>query len=247
MSATPSLHTRLRSTEPLIGAWVQAADAAVVASVAAAGFDYVVLDLQHGTGVESDVAGLSGIVAATGAAAVVRCRSGDYPDIGRPLDLGAAGVIIPCLRGEAEVRRAVAACRYPPAGDRSRGQLVTPAGDAACIVMVETAEALAALPAILSIEGIDAIYVGPSDLSAALGLRNDLGAPEFEATLRRIVDDCLAAGIPVGIHATDVATAQVFLAWGCRLVTVFADVPAVNREVARSLVEVRASLACTGG
>jgi 4-hydroxy-2-oxoheptanedioate aldolase len=155
--------------------------------------------------------------------------------IGKVLDAGAAGVIVPLVDDAADAAAAVAACRYPPRGTRSygptRAQLfhkpATAQGfeDVLCFAMVETKRGLANLDEIARTPSLDGIYVGPSDLSLALGHPSPLGprAPELEASLETIASACRRHGIVAGIHCSDGATAHHFADRGFRLITCFKD------------------------
>jgi 4-hydroxy-2-oxoheptanedioate aldolase len=106
--------------------------------------------------------------------------------------------------------------------------------------MVESSRAIAELPATLELSAVDGVYVGPRDLSYALGCRLDPRDPVLRPALERIWADCAAAGKPVGVHATDGTTARLYRENGCRLVTVVADAPAMSRAVAAELALARA-------
>jgi 4-hydroxy-2-oxoheptanedioate aldolase len=133
-----------------------------------------------------------------------------------------------------------AAVRYPPAGRRSAGGVLA-ARDPFCLVMVESAEALADLDATLAVDGVDGIYVGPNDLSRALGCKLDPDDPVLGPALQRIWAACAAAGKPVGVHAADGAMARRYRDAGCTLLTVTADVAGIARDLATQLGRARES------
>jgi 4-hydroxy-2-oxoheptanedioate aldolase len=146
--------------------------------------------------------------------------------------LGCEGVIVPNVNSAGQAREAAGACRYPPAGYRSGGGAMTGVGEPFCIIMVESAEALAHLYATLAEDGVDGIYVGPRDLSYSLGCELDPDDPVLGPALERIRSACAEAGKPVGIHASDGATARRYRDEGCSLITVVSDALAVSRGVA---------------
>ena len=187
-----------------LGAWLMVPSAFSAEIIAHAGFDWVCVDMQHGI-------------------------------IGKALDAGARGVIIPMVNRVDDAERAVAACRYAPAGARSYGPVRANyyAGfdyfahandDVLCIVMIETKGAVADVDNILSVPGIDAVYVGPADLSVTLGLppAPDQDATSFTDAITRIVDACHAHGVVPGI-AGNQKTAPKRIEQGFRLVEVAAD------------------------
>lgn len=116
-----AFHSRLVSREPLYGAWSVLSSPLSARLLAAAGLDYVVVDLQHGEAAEADLPGLTSAIRLAGATPVARVRHAHTADIGRALDLGCAGVIVPNVDSAAQARQVVGAVRYPPAGYRSVG------------------------------------------------------------------------------------------------------------------------------
>jgi 4-hydroxy-2-oxoheptanedioate aldolase len=141
---------------------------------------------------------------------------------------------VPNVNSAAQAREAAGACRYPPAGYRSGGGAMT-GGEPFCIIMVESAQALAELEATLTEDGVDGIYVGPRDLSYSLGCELDPDDPALGPALERIRSASAAAGKPVGIHASDGATARRYRDEGCSLITVVSDALAVSRGAAGEL------------
>ena len=226
----------LRSRQALIGYWVTSDSPAIAERLASVGYDYICLDVQHGL---LDYPGvLHGLtaVAAAGAAGIVRVPPSDPAWIGRALDAGARGVIVPLVSTADQAAAAVAACRYPPAGQRSYGPVrsaltigpgLRAADDqVACIVMIETLEGLRNATAICAVPGVDAVYVGPSDLSIALGAEDPVAGwarPEFGRALGDIRAAARAADIGCGMHCNDGGAAARFLADGFTFVTISGD------------------------
>jgi 4-hydroxy-2-oxoheptanedioate aldolase len=229
------LRRRWAAGQACHGVWSLLPGAVTAEVLARTGADYVVVDLQHGAAAEADLPGLTAAVTAAGAVPLVRTRSPAFPDVGRPLDLGARGVVVPNVRDAAHAREVVAACRHAPAGTRSVGRLSGGTAEPLVIPMVESAGALDELDAVLAVEGIDGVYVGPGDLGLSLGLTRD----ELRPVLSSIVARAVAAGVPVGVHAQDGREAAAFAAEGATIVTVAADVPALTGAVAAHLAAAR--------
>ena len=230
---------RVRSGETVYGGWVAAAGPLTAAALAAAGLDYVVIDLQHGAATEHDLPGMTAAIRMAGAAPIGRVRHAHPADIGRALDLGCDGVIVPNVDSADQAAAVAGACRYPPAGYRSAGGVMARQSYPLCIVMVESAQAMAELAATLKVPGVDGIYVGPRDLSFALGCPLDPLDPVLRPALEQIWADCAAAGKPAGVHATDGVTARLYRDNGCRLVTVAGDLVAITRDASAGLAVAR--------
>ncbi len=227
------------------GLWLTTNSSAVAESIADLGFDYVNIDMQHGLAEYSDVVDMMRALEPSGGgvgASTITCRVpwNEPGIIGRVLDAGAMGVIVPMVNTVEQAERAVAACRYAPDGARSfgpiRAQRVNGPGyhataneEVACIPMIETVEAVRNLDAILDVPGIDAVYVGPADLSLTLGLapRGDHDDASFNEALAMIVAACVRRGIVPGIHANPQIAAK-RLEQGFRMVTVSSDLQALT-------------------
>jgi 4-hydroxy-2-oxoheptanedioate aldolase len=229
---------RVRSGETVFGAWAVAPSPVSAAVLAGIGVDYVVIDLQHGTATEHDLPGVTAAIQQAGAAPLGRVRYAHPADIGRALDLGCQGVIVPNVESAAQAAEVAGACRYPPAGYRSAGGVLA-GQDPLCIAMVESTQALADLTETLTTPGIDGVYVGPRDLSLSLGCQLDPNDPVLRKALEQVWAAGSAAGKPFGVHATDGATARIYLDNGCRLVTVASDLLSITRGAKAELAVVR--------
>ncbi|KXF54292.1 aldolase [Rhodococcus sp. SC4] len=228
---------RLRGRERIVGYWSVIDSPVSTEWLAHVGWDYIALDLQHGLiGYSGMVAGLTAIDASGSTVGMIRVESNDPTPIGRALDAGAAGVIVPLVNTAEEAARAVAAATYPPAGVRSYGPMRSqlrigpnPADanhDTVVVVMIETPQGLANVEEICAVPGLDGVYVGPSDLRLAVGGAhpNDPSVDdEFEAALVRVREAAAAAGIAAGIHTPDGAVAARRLAEGYTFATVASD------------------------
>jgi 4-hydroxy-2-oxoheptanedioate aldolase len=236
---TATFRSRLVAGEPLYGAWSVIPSALSVRLLAAAGLDYVVIDLQHGGASEADLPAMTSAIRLAGATPVARVRHAHTADIGRALDLGCEGVIVPNIDSAAQARQAAGAVRYPPAGHRSAGGVLA-AAEPFCLVMAESADAVAELDATLAVEGVDGLYVGPKDLSLSLGCEADLDDPVLRRALNRIWAACAAAGKPVGVHAADGVTARRYREAGCTLITTADDAGSITRHATAQLGLARA-------
>lgn len=245
-----SLRDLWRAGETTLGLWAGIPDSMVAESLARSGVAYVCCDNQHGLiDYQTSVSMIQGIILG-GSNPIARAPWNEPGIIGKLLDAGAQGVIVPMVNSAEEAQAAVAACRYPPHGARSWG----PAGAAprladyfnasrdqvATIVMVETAQALDNLDAIVNTPGVDAVYVGPADLSISLGLPpgNNDDAPAFTEALETIVAACKNAGVVAGIHSSGSLTPR-RLEQGFTMITVSADNVAISVGVRAELARAR--------
>jgi 4-hydroxy-2-oxoheptanedioate aldolase len=234
-----SMRTRLTSNETLYGGWVTIPDVIAAGAMAGVGLDYVAIDLQHGGATERDLPALTTAIASAGAVPVGRVRHAHPADIGRALDLGCAGVIVPNVESAEQAAAVAGACRYPPGGYRSGGGVLAGADEPLCVIMVESRTAMSELAATLALPGVDGIYVGPRDLSLSLGCALDPNDPVLRPALEQIWAACAAAGKPVGVHSADGATARLYRENGCRLVNVASDVLAIARSTTAELAAAR--------
>lgn len=235
-----ALRSRWADGRPAHGVWSLLPGAVTGELLATTGADYVVLDLQHGALHEADLPGVTAAVAAAGAVPLVRTRSAHPADVGRPLDLGAQGVLVPNVRGLDHVREVVAACRYAPAGTRSAGRLSGGADEPLAMIVLETAETLDDLDAVLAVDGLDGVYVGPTDLSLSLGRADPADRDHMQAVISSIISRAVAARMPVGVHApAGGAQAARYLAQGATIVTAAVDATTLTEAMAQHLSVVR--------
>jgi 4-hydroxy-2-oxoheptanedioate aldolase len=229
------LRRRWSGGQVCAGLWSLLPGAVTAEVLARAGADYVVVDLQHGATAEAELPGTAAAIAAAGAVPLVRTRSPGFADVGRPLDLGARGVIVPNVRDAAHAEEVVAATRYAPAGGRSIGRLSGGTDEPLVIAMVETATALEDLDALLAVDGLDGVYVGPGDLSLSLGLTGAGRREELRGVLSSVLARAVAAGVPVGVHAYSGAEAAGYAAEGATIVTVAVDTVSLGAAVSAHL------------
>ncbi len=240
------LPKKFNSDNTAFGCWLKVPSSVSAEIAALSGFDYVCIDMQHGFSDRNDLIPMLQAIQPHSPRAIVRVPSNEPSVIGWALDAGATGVIVPLVNSAEEAEKAVRACFYPSKGNRSMGptraervfgeKYAQGVKDSIqCLPMIETLDALNNLESILSVDGVDSIYVGPSDLSVNLGLPkgNNDGNPKFDEALERIVNSCEEYNVVPGIHANSslVETRQ---EQGFRVLTVVEDDGAMSagfREV----------------
>lgn len=247
------LRRRILAGETLFGAWASLGSPGSAELLGRAGLDWVVVDLEHGNTTESELLAHLTAIEASGSVALVRPQSGERLRIGRALDLGAAGIVVPRLDTAEQVREAVTFLRYPPGGQRGVALLtrgarlgtVNHAGVAALnddivgIVQIESPLALEAADAFASTDGVDVLFVGPADLSHSLGIPGQFANPTYQDALRRVVAACRAHGKAAGILLYDPASFAPHLDLGYTFVGIGADVSFVNDGVKAALAAAR--------
>ena len=218
-----------------IGLWTSLADAYAIEIVAGAGFDWLLIDAEHGPNHLRTVLAQLQAVAAYSAHPVVRLPVGDAVLIKQYLDLGATSLLIPMVETGEQARQLVAATRYPPHGVRgvaaaraSRWGGIADyyhrASEEICLLLqVETAKGLANLEEILSIEGVDGVFIGPSDLAASLGHLGDPGHEEVRSAIGKAIDGIKQSGKAAGILTSDQAQARAYIERGVTFCAVGID------------------------
>ncbi len=246
-----TLKARWAAGEATLGAWCMIPSALTAEALGRAGFDWVLIDMQHGCMDYETALSMIRAIDLSGAAPIVRVPWNDPGIIGRVLDAGALGVVIPMIQSAEEARCAVDACLYPPAGSRSFGPIRVGLRDGpgyfatantriAVIPMIETAQALDEVDAIASTPGVDAIFVGPFDLSIALGLPpgdND-GKPAFDEAISKIATAAKQAGIATAV-LSNAKVAPLRLKQGFQMVSVVTDINALTATARADLETVR--------
>lgn len=250
-----TLKARLRAGEVLLGAWCMIPEPLTAEALARTGYDWVLVDMQHGCMDYETALNMIRAIDLGGAAPIVRAPWNDPGVIGRLLDAGALGVVIPMIQTAEEARRAVEASLYPPAGRRSFGPIrvglrdgpayFKTANDRVLVIpMIETREALAEVDEIARTPGVDALFVGPFDLSIALGLPpgdND-GQPAFDQAITRIASAAQAAGVGLAV-LSNTAVAPLRIQQGFQLVSVITDISALSAAARADLQAARQSIA----
>jgi 4-hydroxy-2-oxoheptanedioate aldolase len=215
--------SRVRSGETLIGVFSDLASPLAVELCGRAGFDWAILDLEHGAATEADLLGLLYAAAATPMVPLVRVPSAERLRIGRALDLGAAGIMLPQLQSAAEVREAVRYLRYPPIGSRGvalrtrgadlgalgHGEVVQVVNERLVgIVQIEAATTVADADEIAAMDEVDVLFVGPADLTHNLRIPGRFDEPVYQDALKTVVDACRRYGKSAGILVYEAAAFQ---------------------------------------
>lgn len=227
------LRSRIRAGETLIGSFADLASPLAAELLGGAGMDWAVLDLEHGESTEADLLALIYAVASTPMAPIVRVPSAERLRVGRALDLGAAGIMLPQLQSIDAVREAVTYLRYPPAGQRgvalrTRGAEMGALGHADVartvnerivgIVQIESRGAVASADEIAALDEVDVLFVGPADLSHALGVPGRFDDPAYHEAIRSVVAACGRHGKSAGILIYDAAALPRHLELGFRFI-----------------------------
>jgi 4-hydroxy-2-oxoheptanedioate aldolase len=231
------LHGRLRAGETLYGSFVGLGSPVATELVARAGFDWLIIDLEHGAGTETDLLAQLHATGATTTAALVRPQSGERLRIGRALDLGAHGIMVPRIDLPEQAREAVSFMRYPPDGVRglalsTRGAGMSELGHGEMpavnrrilgIIQVESPSAVEHAAEIAAIDGVDVLFVGPTDLSHSLGVPGRFDDPRYLDALHAVIAATEPAGKTAGILLYDTAVLARHRDLGFRFIGLGAD------------------------
>lgn len=226
----------LRGGPAPVGTWLMSAAPAVAEALGCAGLDFLVVDTEHVPLDTAQTIDLLRAIAGTPAAAVTRVAWNDMVLVKRALDAGAQSLMFPFVQSADEARRAVSYTRYPPQGIRGVAAMhrasryatvpdyLRRASEEICVVVqLETPAALDALPAIAAVDGVDSLFVGPGDLSAAMGRLGDIAHADVQAQLARAARECRALGKPCGIVGPNPEMVRRFLDYGYSWVAVGSD------------------------
>lgn len=240
---------------PPIGTWVISANPLVAEAIASAGFDWGVIDMEHAPLDVMGVVHLLQAVAGTKMLPVVRVPWNDTVVVKRVLDAGASSLLFPMVQTAAEAERAVAATRYPPEGVRgvagmSRGSrfgctpnyLKTAHQHIGVIAQLESPGAIQQLEAIAKVKGVDALFIGPADLSAAMGHLGEPTHPAVRNLMTQAVQRCKALGMPVGTVGDTPELVAQYRATGFDFVAIGSDLGLMMRSARAALAALR-----TGG
>jgi len=236
MHANP-FKSALARREAQIGLWLSLANPYTAELCATAGFDWLLIDGEHAPNdVRSLLAQLQA-VAPYRSHPIVRAVVGDTALIKQLLDIGAQTLLVPMVDTAEQARQIVAATRYPPEGVRGDGSAIARASrwgllpdyverandEVGLLVQAETKRALENLDEICAIDGVDGVFVGPADLAASLGHRNNAGHPEVQAAIDDALRRIVASGKAAGILTSDVDAARRYIDMGCTFVAVGLD------------------------
>jgi 4-hydroxy-2-oxoheptanedioate aldolase len=205
------LKARLRAGEPSLGTWLQSAAPTFAEMASIAGFDFIIMDQEHGAGDLGAAVDTMRAASAGQATVVVRVPSSDSVYLKRLVDAGVEALLVPMVETAGQARQIVESCHFPPRGTRGNAWDITRAssyGFAAdyyagagdnllVIVQIETATGVANAREIAEVEGVDVVFIGPTDLSGSIGMPGQTGAPEVEALIAQAVAAARAAGKPL--------------------------------------------------
>jgi 4-hydroxy-2-oxoheptanedioate aldolase len=199
---------RVRAGEPAVIGWLVSGAPMMAEMMAPLGFDGLLLDAQHGYWSYEGLLQALLIVGDSDTTPLVRVAENNYGIIGRTLDAGALGIIVPMVNTAEQAQKAVAYCRYPPDGDRSSGgirrdrygtdYIKAANSEIMLTIMIETRQAVERVDEIISVPGIDCVMIGPGDLAMSLGCFPERGE-EHEGCLMRVLEACQRQGVPMGM------------------------------------------------
>jgi 2-dehydro-3-deoxyglucarate aldolase len=245
-----SLKAALKAGRPVLGSWIQCGNVGIAEAMARAGFDWLAIDLEHSTISLETAEHLIRVVELCGCVPLVRLPSHDFVLAKRAMDAGAHGIIVPSVNTAEEARAAVQCIQYPPRGFRGMGlgrahgygtqfesYLKEVQDHGVVVAMIEHKNGVENLEKILSVPGIDAIFVGPYDLSASYGTPGALSEPAVKSALQQIIKVAAKARVACGIHVVHPPVEQVRtrLEEGFRFIAYAGDMllltPAANQAV----------------
>jgi len=251
---TDTFKKRLLAKEPLIGTIVTLPTAEVGEILAELGFDWLWIDMEHAPFTIQDIQCL---VQATESRCpcIVRAPAGDEVWIKKILDTGAAGVMIPHVNTPDQARRVLSWCKYPPQGTRSVGiaraqgyglafqDYVHTANQTVSVVLqIEDIEAVKNIESIIRVEGVDALMMGPYDLSGSMGKIGRVTDPAVEGEIEKFCAACMEAGLPMGVFGIDAEAVKPYIDKGFTLVAAGVDTMYLIQGAQNGLKEIRKHL-----
>ena len=224
----------LGQPQPQIGLWLGLADAYSAELCATAGFDWLLIDGEHGPNDLRSTMSILQALAAYPSQPVVRVPHGDPALIKQVLEIGATTLLVPMIENADQARELVRAMKYPPAGIRGVGSglarssrwggianYLAEANERVCLlVQVETIDAMEQLDAIAAVDGVDGVFIGPADLSASMGLLGQPSHPEVRTVVESAIERIQRAGKSAGVLAVDEPIARRYIELGARFVAV---------------------------
>lgn len=251
-----NLKKRLQNGETLHGCWLNTGSSLTAEIVGSAGFDWVLIDLEHGAGSEKDVLYQLQALEHTPTAAIVRVESSESQRIHRVLDMGAEGVMCPKILNPEGAQKLVHGLHYPPFGGRGVAKMVRATGfgqhfqeyydnsrdNILGIAQIETMEVLNHLDAVANTDGVDVLFIGPADLSMELGIFGQFDHPRFREAVRETCEAARKAGKAVGILFFNTHEYQAYHELGIRFIACGSDATFVAegaRTMAKKLNDLR--------
>lgn len=226
---------RVATGEVTYGTFIGLASPVAVEIAAMSGLDWVLLDLEHGAGGEEQVGPTVVSAGAYGVPALVRVESPERIRIGRVLDAGVAGIMVPRIENAIQVKEVVKHLSTPPYGDRGVAtynraarwgkdlEFLNDPSKATCIIQIETLDALDTVEEIAEVDGVDVLFVGPADLSIALGVPRDFKNPKFIAALEKVLTACNKNKVAAGILAFTAEAAVEYKKMGFKFIAINSD------------------------
>ena len=232
-----NLKKRVQNGETLHGCWLNLGSSLTAEIVGLSGFDWILIDLEHGAGTEKDLLAQLQALEATPAAVIVRVESSESQRIHRVLDMGAEGIMCPKVSNADEARKVVSGLHYPPHGHRGVAKMVRATQFAQNfdsyyqnsrenllgVVQIETAEVLNHLDEVANIDGVDVLFIGPADLTMELGIFGQVDHPRFKEAVRETVNAAQKAGKATGILFFNPEEYHTYHQMGIRFIACGAD------------------------
>ena len=240
-----------RNNETSLGVWSNLPDIHIAETLARMSPDWICFDLQHGLMDYSDLTRLLPAISGLAVTPLVRVAANQSDQIGKVLDVGAQGVIVPMVNTADEAKQAVAACRYPPLGSRSCGPMrgvmmegfsyLESANDQiACVVMIETEEGLKNVDEIAAVEGVDGLFIGPVDLCYGIGLPpGRFEDPKFTKAVSTILRACKSHNRAAGMYGYTADMAFDSLQQGFNFVSVGTDIAFLRAGAEQAMAAAR--------
>ena len=257
MSEPPGLRERIHRSETLLGTFLNLGSTTATELCARAGFDWLVIDLEHGVATEADLLAHLHATGGTAATPIVRVEEGTRLRIGRALDLGAPGIMVPRVDSVESAAEVAGYLRYPPAGIRgvalgTRGTSYGRVGHddvglvnerVTGVFQVESRAAVDAAEAIAAIDGVDVLFVGPSDLSHALGVPGRVDEPVFSDAIAHVGEAAAAHGKAAGVLLWGLDDVERYAALGYRFLALGSDAMAVANAARSTIAGLRERVA----
>ncbi|HJO92621.1 MAG TPA: aldolase/citrate lyase family protein [Victivallales bacterium] len=229
-----SFKKRLLDKELMIGTDISLPSPEIAEILENAGFDWLFVDFEHSI---MDIKNIQQIIQAVNIPCVVRCPSDDEVWIKKCLDIGASGIIIPQIKDIEQIENVVKYSKYRPIGERCTGigrankygqnfhEYLKNANDnIVTIIQIENKEAVALINDIVKVEGLDAVFIGPLDLSDSLGKTGQVDSPEVLKAISKVRDTCIKSNMPLSIFTSNTQAAEKFISDGFSLMTISADI-----------------------
>ena len=245
---------RLLDREAVHGCWVNMGSSVSAEIVGSAGFDWVLIDLEHGVGNEANLLGQLQALSSSNTFPVVRTESYEAARVKKVLDLGASGIMFPQIQNLEEARLAISNMYYPPIGRRGLAKMIRATQYGAAfdqyhkeikenllgVIQIETLESLKYLDEIAALDGVDVLFLGPADLSMALGILGQWEHPDFVSAVEAIGKAAKKAGKAAGVLFFDLHQYEFYYQQGFRFLASGSDMVFVNqgaRKLASDLNE----------